>query len=477
MKNVMCIKNQGSRLCRIILLSLLIVFVFSLSSTAVMLAEEPGIKITVNGSPVDSDVAPFMQDNRVMVPIRFVGEALGAAVNWNQEAGEATVSLGSTLINIFPLDHTVLVNGKTVELDVHAVLLEGRVFVPLRFIAENLGSSVDWNQESQTVIVNSLAPVTPVTPPPTNNAIMPTQKMSLLEGRLSISMPQGAVQEILYGDGIMSASPAAEEKTLLFWGDGELELYVQAQELFCYSTGDILKDLGLLYGSDAANYTSSTFTSFSSDSPDSVRGAVMQPQKYTVSDGLFFLGDIWVIMPDNMLVVIRVYASDDLFADSRSKQLMNMLCVTINYGERQADLSARRVQLEYDRMTIDVAEGYSYVARLGTDFSVYYIEEVVTVGEEYSYMGIYCGWHSSFPGIKTTDKTIVAPLLGEDTLWLWQESPDGYILLEALVDADEEYEDMQMNVFINALNEEDLQALLEMAKSITFLPYTDTYAK
>ena len=61
------------------------------------------VKIVVNGQDVVSDVAPFMRDNRVMVPISVVSRALGASVGWDQKTQTVSINVkGTQIINVWP---------------------------------------------------------------------------------------------------------------------------------------------------------------------------------------------------------------------------------------------------------------------------------------------------------------------------------------------------------------------------------------
>jgi len=115
----------------------------------------PDITITVNGSRIDTDVKPYIDpSNRTMVPIRFVAEALGSEVKWEQKTKEVTVQRrdNNVLLRVDKKEYTV--NGKGRMMDTVPVLLPpGRTMVPIRFVAEALGCTVDWDKGTRTVII------------------------------------------------------------------------------------------------------------------------------------------------------------------------------------------------------------------------------------------------------------------------------------------------------------------------------------
>jgi len=103
------------------------------------------LQYTVNGSPMMFDVAPYLDSkaNRSMIPMRFIAEAFGAAVTWDDATKTQTITL----------------NGKTFRLTQNVplpdgmgtpVLLKDRFFVPLRYVSQELGAGVDWDGVTQT---------------------------------------------------------------------------------------------------------------------------------------------------------------------------------------------------------------------------------------------------------------------------------------------------------------------------------------
>lgn len=108
-------------------------------------SEIPDIKIIMNGSQLYTDVAPFIQEGRTLVPMRAIFEALDTEVTWDDTTKTATAKNDNTVISITNNSKTVLVDGKEVALDVPATIVNGRFVVPVRFISETFGATVDWN--------------------------------------------------------------------------------------------------------------------------------------------------------------------------------------------------------------------------------------------------------------------------------------------------------------------------------------------
>ena len=97
----------------------------------------------INNEIVKGDAAPYVDDAwRTMVPFRVLGEAFGAEVDWNQEAQSVTYTVGDTEIVMTIGENTYTLNGEEQTMDTAPVLSGDRTYVPVRFVAEDLGFEV-----------------------------------------------------------------------------------------------------------------------------------------------------------------------------------------------------------------------------------------------------------------------------------------------------------------------------------------------
>lgn len=109
---------------------------------------------TLFGKTVTNDVAPVIKNDRTMLPARFVAEGLGATVEWDETApGIVTITKGEIKIVIRIGEETAVVNGKEVKLDSPAFIENDRTYTPVRFVAENLGAKVEWQEGSNEVVI------------------------------------------------------------------------------------------------------------------------------------------------------------------------------------------------------------------------------------------------------------------------------------------------------------------------------------
>lgn len=136
-------------------LMLLLIFVLGLQ-TAGMTAQAAGqkeIAIFLDGNRLESDVSPYIlpKVNVTMVPLRVISEGLGASVLWSQATRTVTIQKSDSVISMTSGRQQATVDNAVVGLDASVELKQGRVMVPIRFVSENLGIRVNWNQAAQTI--------------------------------------------------------------------------------------------------------------------------------------------------------------------------------------------------------------------------------------------------------------------------------------------------------------------------------------
>lgn len=113
-----------------------------------------GIAVFIDGKRIYFDVAPRLEEGRTLVPLRAFFEGLGAKVDWQEETKTVVAVKGERTIQLPVGSQSALVNGEEVFLDVPAKVEEGRTLVPLRFVGEALGAEVNWDP-AKIITVNS----------------------------------------------------------------------------------------------------------------------------------------------------------------------------------------------------------------------------------------------------------------------------------------------------------------------------------
>jgi hypothetical protein len=114
--------------------------------------------LTVDGNQTGLDAAPVIQNNRTLLPIRAIVEAFGGTIEWNAELRVVTMYLNGHEVSLQIGNPQGYVDGVQAAIDasdpkVVPIIISGRTFLPLRFVAENLGLQVEWDPVTRTVTV------------------------------------------------------------------------------------------------------------------------------------------------------------------------------------------------------------------------------------------------------------------------------------------------------------------------------------
>lgn len=108
---------------------------------------------TVNGTEKTMDSAPYVNsDDRTMVPLRFLGEAIGAEVSWDAAADTAVIVYENQTIKFKLFENTMQVDDQIITIDTQSTIQNGRTMVPLRAAAEAIGSTVFYNKGVVTFV-------------------------------------------------------------------------------------------------------------------------------------------------------------------------------------------------------------------------------------------------------------------------------------------------------------------------------------
>lgn len=129
------------------------------SMTTSVFAQNPSVYL--DGVKLSFDVEPFIENDRTLVPMRGIFEAMGANVVWEQSTKTVLATRKVDEVEklvVLQIGNTkAFIDENPMELDVAAKIVSDRTFVPIRFIGEALGVDVDWNDEDRAVIITSKA--------------------------------------------------------------------------------------------------------------------------------------------------------------------------------------------------------------------------------------------------------------------------------------------------------------------------------
>lgn len=117
---------------------------------------QPDITIIMDGQVLPAEAPPIIQNGRTLVPLRAVAEALQLEVNWNAQTQEIGLDGNGTTILMQIGSNQASKNGSSLSLAVPPVIFSGRTMVPVRFISEALGCHVGWDEGARRVSIRSL---------------------------------------------------------------------------------------------------------------------------------------------------------------------------------------------------------------------------------------------------------------------------------------------------------------------------------
>ena len=126
----------------------------------------------VNQTSIKIDASPVNLNGRIMLPVKYIAEPLGATVNWNKDEQKVTITNDKVVLELWIGKNIAMVNGKSVMIDEKnpdvkpVVIPPGRTMLPLRFIAEQLGCDVEWIAESNQVKIKYPRAVDKLDPQP-----------------------------------------------------------------------------------------------------------------------------------------------------------------------------------------------------------------------------------------------------------------------------------------------------------------------
>lgn len=131
--------------------------VLGIVMAATPLQAKTNVMVTVDNRIMTfPDAQPFMDsNNRTLVPIRFISEELGAKVNWDEKTKTVSIEQDEKNIEMKLGSSQIKLDGQTKQMDTAPISKQNRTFVPLRFVSEGLGVNVDWLKEVSTVQIST----------------------------------------------------------------------------------------------------------------------------------------------------------------------------------------------------------------------------------------------------------------------------------------------------------------------------------
>jgi Copper amine oxidase N-terminal domain. len=112
------------------------------------------IAVYLNEKKLQFDVAPKIVDGRTFVPMRTIFESLGATVEWKNESQEVIAIRRGKIVILKIGSNKAMIDGTEVEMDSTPFIEQGRTLIPLRFISEAFDCVVNWDSSARTIRIN-----------------------------------------------------------------------------------------------------------------------------------------------------------------------------------------------------------------------------------------------------------------------------------------------------------------------------------
>jgi hypothetical protein len=108
----------------------------------------------MNGEDVITlDTPAYIKSGRTYLPVRALGESLGAVVSWDEETRTVTLKRGTDLVEMAIGDYNIKTNGSYTTMEVAPEIVGGRTMLPARYVAEAFGALISWDEKSQEVVI------------------------------------------------------------------------------------------------------------------------------------------------------------------------------------------------------------------------------------------------------------------------------------------------------------------------------------
>jgi hypothetical protein len=111
---------------------------------------------TVDGKTYETDAAPFIENNRAFVPVRYLARSLGVpdgGIGWSASARAVTLTMGDVTVEMAIGGGVIYINDEPLTIDVAPLIKDGRTYLPARYVAEAFGFRVEWDEATGKVIV------------------------------------------------------------------------------------------------------------------------------------------------------------------------------------------------------------------------------------------------------------------------------------------------------------------------------------
>ena len=134
-------------------LSIFLIIVFCFTFIHPVNAQENPISVIINGRVISFDVEPQSINGRTFVPMRKIFEEMGATINYDAKTQTITATKGDKTVMMQVGSKSLSVNGTTSTMDVAPTIVDSRTLVPIRAVSQSLNATVEWNDVLKKVLI------------------------------------------------------------------------------------------------------------------------------------------------------------------------------------------------------------------------------------------------------------------------------------------------------------------------------------
>ena len=176
------------------------------------------VEVQLNQNKINfPDAQPVLikSEGRTIVPVRFIAQQLGAVIHWDKKKQEVYITLNDKVIVLGINNNYAMINQNKVTFDSSARLMNGRTYVPLRFVSEALECSVDWDKYRNIAHITSKGNERPIILPnkATGNKDLDAKAIASLDSNFKIRKEKAV--GCPYHDVIYSASDGSNRRFIV----------------------------------------------------------------------------------------------------------------------------------------------------------------------------------------------------------------------------------------------------------------------
>ena len=175
---------------------LIYILLLGLKTPAALAASD--IKLVLNGVQTDPEVGVYVDDNnRTMVPLRFIMEHMGAGVEWLAAEKGIVITRGTKVLKMSIGSSQAYANGQEIILDTTPVIKESVTMVPVRFISQAFDGEIGWDDVSRTVSIRLDSPVSSAQVSITGSYVNFRSTPEISDGNIIGLLPRGTVLQYI----------------------------------------------------------------------------------------------------------------------------------------------------------------------------------------------------------------------------------------------------------------------------------------